>query len=161
MLYPYVYMILFREKIGAVNNNPPSLSKSSQWNAMQPVFICSKLTKSKVSNMFKVNNKSTRTMPLASFWCLCSYFEHISRLVLVFLLLTLNMYLPPGYLCKLTRLLIFSPVQNIWQKPKQSNKIPQVQKTFALLFTMFIAEQENTRLVQTQFQNFSPYLLIF
>ena len=36
--------------------------------------------------MFKVNNKDTRTTP----------FEHSSHLVLMFLLLTLNMYLPAG-----------------------------------------------------------------
>ena len=33
---------------------------------------------------------------LASSWCLYCYFEHISLLVLVFLLLTLYMYLPVG-----------------------------------------------------------------
>ena len=61
--------------------------------------------------MFKVN-KDTRTTPLASFWCLYCVvvlvsllrrsgifivnFEHISHIVLVFLLLTLNMRLPAG-----------------------------------------------------------------
>ena len=43
--------------------------------------------------MFKVNNKDTRTTPLA--WrrsdVFIVNFEHISHLVLVFLLLTLNM----------------------------------------------------------------------
>ena len=38
--------------------------------------------------MFIVNNKDTRTTPLA----FIVNFEHISDLVLVFLLLTLNMY---------------------------------------------------------------------
>ena len=44
--------------------------------------------------MFKVNNKDTRTTPvgLVSFF----NFEHISHLVLVFLLLTLNMQMPAG-----------------------------------------------------------------
>ena len=39
--------------------------------------------------MFNVNNKDTGMTPLASFWCLCCVvnFEHISHLVLVFLLL--------------------------------------------------------------------------
>ena len=42
--------------------------------------------------MLKVNNKDTRTVPLASFWCLWGRsgvfivnFEHISHLVIVFL----------------------------------------------------------------------------
>ena len=41
-------------------------------------------------DMFKVNNKDRRTTSVASFCCLV-IFEHISHLVLVFLLLTLNM----------------------------------------------------------------------
>ena len=44
--------------------------------------------------MFKVNNKVTRTTPLALTFIV--NFEHISHLVLVFLLLTLNMQLPAG-----------------------------------------------------------------
>ena len=39
---------------------------------IQPTFTCSKLTiepLKQVRNMFKVNNKDTRTTPLASFWC--------------------------------------------------------------------------------------------
>ena len=35
--------------------------------------------------MFKVNNKDTRTMPLASFGVFIVNFEHISHLVLMFL----------------------------------------------------------------------------
>ena len=38
----------------------------------------------------------TSTQPVASFWCFCFIFEHISYLVLVFLLITLNMQLPAG-----------------------------------------------------------------
>ena len=34
--------------------------------------------------MFKVNNKDARTMPLASFWCLFRWFEHISHLRSIF-----------------------------------------------------------------------------
>ena len=30
--------------------------------------------------MFKVNNKDTKTTPMASFWCLIVNFEHISHL---------------------------------------------------------------------------------
>ena len=41
-------------------------------------------------NMFKVNNKDTRTTPVASFWCFIVNFGHISHLLLVFLLLTLS-----------------------------------------------------------------------
>ena len=55
----------------------------------QPAFTCSKLTietLEQVWNMFKVNNKDTRTMP----GVFIVNFEHISHLVLVFLLLTLN-----------------------------------------------------------------------
>ena len=44
----------------------------------------------KVWNVFKVNNKDTRTTPMASFWYLIVNFERISHLVLVFLLLTLS-----------------------------------------------------------------------
>ena len=57
----------------------------------QPAFTCSKLTiktLQKMRNMFKVNNKDTRTTP---FWCLIVNFGHISHLALVFLMLTLNM----------------------------------------------------------------------
>ena len=57
----------------------------------QPEFTCSKLTIETLEqgvNMFKVNNKDTRTTIVS--------FEHISHLVLVFLLLTLNMQLPAG-----------------------------------------------------------------
>ena len=47
--------------------------------------------------MFKVNNKDTRTTPSASLLCLFTVnFEHISHLVLVFLLLILNMPLRAG-----------------------------------------------------------------
>ena len=46
--------------------------------------------------MFKVSNKDTRMMPMASFSCLIVNSEHISHLVLVFLLLTLNMLMPTG-----------------------------------------------------------------
>ena len=41
--------------------------------------------------MFKANNKDTEMMPLESFCVFIVNFEHISHLVLVFLLLTLNM----------------------------------------------------------------------
>ena len=37
-------------------------------------------TKLKVRNMFKVNNKNTKTRPIASFWCLIVNFEHISHI---------------------------------------------------------------------------------
>ena len=39
----------------------------------QPAFTCSKLTIEILEqgvNMFKVNNKYTRTSPLATFWCI-------------------------------------------------------------------------------------------
>ena len=45
--------------------------------------------------MFKFNRKDTRTTPLMS-CCLYCIFEHISHLVLVFLLLTLRRQLPAG-----------------------------------------------------------------
>ena len=44
--------------------------------------------------MFKVNNKVTRTTPLAGIFIV--NFEHISHLALVSLLLTLSMQLPAG-----------------------------------------------------------------
>ena len=44
--------------------------------------------------MFKINNKDTRTMPMASFWSRSGIFivnfEHFLHFVLVFLLLTLS-----------------------------------------------------------------------
>ena len=46
--------------------------------------------------MFKVNNKDTRTTPWRRSGIFIVNFEHISHLVLVFLLLSLNMYLPAG-----------------------------------------------------------------
>ena len=61
--------------------------------------------------MFKVNNRNTRTRceicskltiktPERRYWCRSGvfivYFEHISHLVLVFLLLTLTRYIPTG-----------------------------------------------------------------
>ena len=45
-------------------------------------------------NIFKINNKDTRTTRGSGVFIF--KFEHISYLVLVFLLLTLNMKLPPG-----------------------------------------------------------------
>ena len=50
--------------------------------------------------MFKVNNQDTRTKPMTSFKYLFNY-EHISQLFLVFLLLTLSMYLSAGNLLQL------------------------------------------------------------
>ena len=44
--------------------------------------------------MFKVNNKDTRRKRRSGVFIV--NFEHISHLVLVFLLLTLNMQLPAG-----------------------------------------------------------------
>ena len=46
--------------------------------------------------MFKANNKDARTMPMASFVFIFN-FEHTPHVVLVFLLSTLNMYLPTGF----------------------------------------------------------------
>ena len=54
---------------------------------------CSKLiveTLEQGVKLFKVNNKDTRTTPLASFCVFIVNFENISNLVLVFLLLTLS-----------------------------------------------------------------------
>ena len=45
-------------------------------------------------NMFKINNKGTRTTRRSGVFIV--KFEHISHLALVFLLLTLNMKLPAG-----------------------------------------------------------------
>ena len=47
-------------------------------------------------HMFIVNNKDTRMTPLASFGVFIFNFEHISHLVLVFLLLTLSRYMSTG-----------------------------------------------------------------
>ena len=46
------------------------------------------------NNMFKVNNRNTRTRRRSSVFIV--NFEHISHLVLVFLLWTLSMYIPAG-----------------------------------------------------------------
>ena len=46
--------------------------------------------------MFKVNSEDNRTVPVESSGVFIVNFEHISHLVLVFLLLTLNMQLPIG-----------------------------------------------------------------
>ena len=46
--------------------------------------------------MFKVIYKDTRTTPLALVYIFIVNFEHISHLMLVFLLLSLNMQLLPG-----------------------------------------------------------------
>ena len=59
----------------------------------QPAITCSKLTietPKRMWNMFKVNNKDTRTTPLALFLCLIVNFEHISHLILMFLLWVLS-----------------------------------------------------------------------
>ena len=53
--------------------------------------------------MFKVNNKDTRTMRRRSDVFIVNS-EHISHLVLVFLLLTLNMQLSTGPECKLVNI---------------------------------------------------------
>ena len=66
----------------------------------QPAFICSKLTIETLEEgvkYVKVIDKDTRTTTMASFWYLYVNFEHISHIVLVFLLLTLNMQLPAGF----------------------------------------------------------------
>ena len=48
--------------------------------------------------MLKVKwNKNTRTISLTSFWCFYCYFEHISLLFVVFLLLNLNQQVVAGY----------------------------------------------------------------
>ena len=44
--------------------------------------------------MFKINNKDTRTTSMTSSGVFIVNFEHTSYLILVFLLLTLNMYFP-------------------------------------------------------------------
>ena len=49
--------------------------------------------------LFKVNNKDTRTTPICQWrrsFVFIINFEHISHLVLVFLLLTFDMYMPAG-----------------------------------------------------------------
>ena len=50
--------------------------------------------------MFKINNKYTTAMPRVSSIVFIVNFEHISSLVLVFLLLTLNIQLAPGKMCQ-------------------------------------------------------------
>ena len=47
--------------------------------------------------MFEVNNEDARTMPMALFWCVFVNFEHISHLVVLFLLLTLSRYMQAGW----------------------------------------------------------------
>ena len=64
--------------------------------------------KKKVWNMFKASNKDTRTTSITSFWGLTVKFEHISHLFLVFLLLTLSVYLGTGQIC--WKYLIFSNI---------------------------------------------------
>ena len=64
----------------------------------KPVFTCSKLIVeryNKVWIMFKVTSKDTRTI-WRRFCVFIVNFEYILHLVLVFLLLTLNMWLPAG-----------------------------------------------------------------
>ena len=59
------------------------------FNESQPAFTCSKLTLETLEQsvkIIKVNNKDTRTTPMA-----IVSFQHILHLVLVFPLLTLNM----------------------------------------------------------------------
>ena len=50
--------------------------------------------------MFKINNKYTTAMPRVSSIVFIVNFEHISSLVLVFLLLTLNIQLAAGNMCQ-------------------------------------------------------------
>ena len=54
--------------------------------------------------LLKVNNIKTRTRCEIRQWrrsgIFIVYFEHISHLVLVFLLLSLNMYLPAGHIIR-------------------------------------------------------------
>ena len=59
-------------------------------------------------NMFKVNNKD-----ISVFF---ANFEDISHLILVFLLLTLNMYLPAGKLPANSNFEVFRNVRNIFFK---------------------------------------------
>ena len=47
--------------------------------------------------MFKINNKETRTTRHSGVFIVNVNFEHISHLVLVFILSTLNMKLPAGF----------------------------------------------------------------
>ena len=49
--------------------------------------------------MFKVNIKDTSTKPFASFcYLIIVNFEHISQLLLVFLLLIVSRLMPAGYI---------------------------------------------------------------
>ena len=64
--------------------------------------------------MFQVNNKDTRT-------------THISHLVLVFLLLTLNMQLPTGYFSKHPPISCF---KNLWKLPGKRFMVEFFLKTF-------------------------------
>ena len=71
--------------------NPFKLSANNSWKS--PILENNILNG---INLLKIDNRNTGTRceicskPMASFWCLVN-FEHISHLVLVFLLLTLNM----------------------------------------------------------------------
>ena len=65
------------KKSNSVNENPQTET--------QPTTACSRPTTEKLEkmwNVFKVNNKNTRTTSMVLFWCLiCVNFEHISHLV--------------------------------------------------------------------------------
>ena len=84
--------------------------------------------------MFKVNNKDTRMMPTVNF-------EHISHLVLMFLLLTLNMQLLAG---------------KLWVSTKFLRQ--KIRYIFMGKITVFYARNEVTLLIN--FPTFTPLPLL-
>ena len=94
-----------------LNVHPPSQQKEksmvdkllkTQSLITQPGFTCSKLTKENQNRVCEIWSKLTIKIPERCHWrrsgIFIVNFEHISHLVLVFLLLTLNMLLPAGEL---------------------------------------------------------------
>ena len=67
---------------------------------MVPCQVSEKIYLFKVNNrntiVKGVKNKDSIATSVSSFWCLCVNFEHISHLFLVFLSVTLTMYLFSG-----------------------------------------------------------------
>ena len=108
----------------------------------QPAFTCSKLTIETLDQGVKYvqsYNKGTRTTP--PFWCLYCQFEHISHLVLVILVLTLNKKLVAGkqlllvYLMWLINISMISYSILFWRKSASTSSTQNRNSLKKLNFT--------------------------
>ena len=116
------------QNLAESGNNFVSILKAVTSLPSQPAFTCSKLTTETLEESVKyvqVNNKDTRMTPMGVFNVT---FEHISHLVLVFLLLTLSRQMSAGQQKKVT-------FPSFWRKFTLSPKWSVITKRRVLDFS--------------------------